>query len=391
MMRTNPKRIIQISVGILLILLLLGIPAALLRNSNQSIQADLVSAAQANTQGFAQADGPRQFSFPADQGAHPDFQTEWWYYTGNLDTPDGRHFGYELTFFRRALLPPNQIQPRASDWGTDQVYMAHFAITNVAGNNFQAFERLSRGAADLAGAMAAPYHVWLYDWNVEEIQPNVTKLKASQNGLSIDLNLTDLKGPILEGDQGYSRKGPGPGNASYYYSLTRLASEGTIQVDNDRYTVKGLSWMDHEFSTSELAPNQVGWDWFSIQLNDGSELMVYQIRRKDGTIDPFSSGTLITRDGKTRSLSRQDFQIQVENTWRSPHSKATYPSHWKVTIPSAGLTLDISPYLADQELNVSYSYWEGAVRVTGSRSGSAVQGSGYVEMTGYSRSMSGEF
>jgi predicted secreted hydrolase len=219
----------------------------------------------------------------------------------------------------------------------------------------------------------------------------VTRLHAAQEDLALDLVLVDRKGPTLQGDSGYSRKGPQPGNASYYYSLTRLETTGTVSVADQGHAVSGLSWMDHEWSTSGLAADQEGWDWFSIQLDDGSELMVFQLRKEDGSIDPFSSGTLVAPDGSTRHLKRDDFEIGVEDSWRSPNSGATYPGRWTITVPVEELTLDIEPYLPDQELTVSYAYWEGAVRIEGERSGRPVSGSGYVEMTGYAGSMQGQF
>jgi predicted secreted hydrolase len=340
---------------------------------------------------YARADGPRPLTFPADHGPHNDFQTEWWYTTGNLQTPDGRHFGYQLTFFRRALVPPSQRVQRASDWAADQAYMAHFALTDVAGNRFQSFERFERGAAGLAGAQAEPFNVWLDDWSVQLVKPNVYRLHAAQNDITLDLTLRDVKGPVPQGDRGYSQKGEQPDNASYYYSLTRLESSGTVHVSNAVYQVSGLSWMDHEWSTSYLTPDQTGWDWFALQLDDGSELMLFQIRRKDGSIDPLASGTLIASDGSTRWLHRDDFQITVNGMWRSPHSGATYPAAWTVKVPSAGLMLDIKPYLADQELDVSVRYWEGAVHFTGEHNGRAVSGDGYVELTGYTGSIGGQF
>jgi predicted secreted hydrolase len=233
--------------------------------------------------------------------------------------------------------------------------------------------------------------VWLEDWSAEEVEPNVVRLRAAQDSLAIDLLLTDRKGPVLQGDNGYSQKGPEPGNASYYYSQTRLASSGAVQVGDALYQVDGLSWMDHEFSTSALAPDQVGWDWFALQLDDGSELTVFQIRKADGSVDPFSSGTLVAPDGSARHLGRDDFEIRVGATWRSPRSGATYPARWTVTVPTADLSLEIEPYLVDQELNVSYVYWEGAVRISDERAGLAVRGSGYVELTGYVGSMQGQF
>jgi predicted secreted hydrolase len=374
----------------LTISLLIVLVAVLLRPGEPEVQAQLVAIGDEAT-GFARAEGPRPLQFPADHGPHPDYQTEWWYYTGNLENSDGRHFGYQVTFFRRALVPPAQRQDRSSNWATDQVYMAHFALTDVAGRRHQAFERFARGAAGLAGAQAAPYGVWLEDWSVEEVEPNVAHLRAAQEDLALDLLLMDSKGPVLQGDGGYSQKGPEPGNASYYYSQTRLETRGTVQVGGALYQVDGLSWLDHEFSTSALGPDQVGWDWFALQLDDGSELMVFQIRKADGGVDPFSSGTLVAPDGSTRHLSHDDFEIGVSATWRSPRSGATYPARWTVEVPTADLTLEIEPSLADQELNVSYTYWEGAVQIRGEQAGSAISGSGYVEMTGYASSMQGQF
>lgn len=362
------------------------------RQNGEPLQSSLAAAAAApDLSGFARAYRPIQLSFPADFGPHPEFQTEWWYYTGNLETPDGRHFGYQLTFFRRSLQPPAQAAQRSSDWAAEQVYMAHFSLTDVTGGRYQSFQRLERGAAGLSGAQAAPYQVWLDNWSVEETAPRVYHLKANQDKLSIDLQLTDSKGPVLQGDQGYSRKGSLPGQASYYYSQTRLISQGTIQTEAGRYAVSGLSWMDHEFSTSYLSKDQTGWDWFAIQLDDGSEIMLFHLRKADGSLDPVSSGTLIAPDGSTRALAQADFQISVEATWKSPHTQAAYPGRWTVKIPSAGVSLEIEPYLADQEFRGSYAYWEGAVRIRGSRSGKAVQGSGYVELTGYAGTMGGQF
>jgi len=350
-----------------------------------------LAAGAGDAAGFARATGPLPLTFPADHGPHPDYQTEWWYITGNLTTSNGRHFGYQLTFFRRALVPPALRVARPSAWATDQAYMAHFALTDVAGKRHQAIERLSRGAAGLAGAQAVPFRVWLEDWSVAEIGANVYRLNATQGDLALDLQLTDLKGPVLQGERGYSQKGPDPGNASYYTSLTRLPSAGTVRVGGATYAVSGLSWMDHEFSTSALSPDQVGWDWFALQLEDGSELMLFQLRRADGSVDPFASGTFVAPNGETRRLTRGDFEMRVNGTWRSPRSRANYPAAWTIKLPSLELTLDIQPYLADQELDVSYRYWEGAVKISGERAGRAVTGDGYIELTGYAGSMGGQF
>jgi predicted secreted hydrolase len=389
------KRWLKVLIGAGLLALLVGIPFLLSQREERQVRARLVALANEPTdqgsEGYLRAEGPMPLDFASDHGPHPGYQTEWWYYTGNLVADGGERFGYQLTFFRRALAPPAQRTERESAWAADQVYMAHFALTDVSGGRYQAFERFARGAAELAGAQAVPNQVWLEDWRVAEVQPGVTRLYAAQEGLALDLVLVDRKGPVLQGDGGYSPKGPQPGNASYYYSLTRLETSGTVQVGKAAFPVSGLSWMDHEWSTRSLAADQVGWDWFSVQLDDGGELMVFQLRKEAGSIDPYSSGTFIAPDGSTRHLDRGDFQIRVEDTWRSPHTGATYPARWKVTVPAVDLTLRIRPHLADQELNVSYAYWEGAVGVEGERAGRPVRGNGYIEMTGYAGSMQGQF
>jgi predicted secreted hydrolase len=372
--------------------------------SSRVVTADRAGQPTPDITGFQRALAPQPIRFPEDFGPHPDFQTEWWYYTGNLETQDGQHFGYQLTFFRRALLPPDQMADRTSDWATRQVYMAHFALTDVSAQKHQAVERLSRGAAGLAGAQGEPYHVWLEDWQVRAQGLDSYQIQAQANGpdgmpFAINLNLVDLKGPVLQGDRGYSRKGTEPGQASYYFSQTRLQSSGTVQSGSQIFEVQGYSWMDHEYSTSALEVEQIGWDWFAIQFASAEageapglyEIMLFQIRRADGSIDPYSSGTLINPDGSTQSLNEDQFVIEVLNRWQSPHSEASYPSSWSIQIEDAGLNLNLDPYLADQELNVSYDYWEGAVKISGSINNLPVNGSGYVELTGYSGSMGGEF
>ena len=397
------KQWFRVLIGLGLLAALVGIPLLLSQREAPQVQARLVALADGGSdvqsEGYLRAREPKDLEFPVDHGPHLDYQTEWWYYTGNLIADGGQRFGYQLTFFRRALVPPPLRAERESQWAADQIYMAHFALTDVAGRDYQAFERFSRGAVGLAGAQATPYRVWLEDWQVEEVEPGVTRMRAqvgspdaaeSQGTLALDLLLTDRKGPVLQGDRGFSPKGPQPGNASYYYSLTRLETSGTVQVGGASYQVSGLSWMDHEWSTSGLAADQIGWDWFSIQLDDGSELMVFQLRKEDGSIDLYSSGTFVAPDGSTRHLGREDFEIRVEDSWRSPNSGATYPAGWTVFVPSLELTLAIDPYLSDQELIVSYAYWEGAVRVEGERAGQSVSGNGYVELTGYAGSMQGQ-
>ena len=360
--------------------------------SGESVQAQVVGLPAPSSEGFARVEGPMDLTFPRDHGPHDDFQTEWWYYTGNLATADGRRFGYQLTFFRRAIMPPIEQNARSSQWAANQVYLAHFTLSDISGSNFYAFERLERGSADLAGAVGKPLHrVWLRDWSVEQVNAEQYTLYAAQDGIILDLDLTDIKGIILQGDQGYSRKGPELGNASIYYSMTRMAASGTITIQQQQFAVTGESWVDREFSTSALSAGQVGWDWFSLQLSDGSELIVYAIRRADGAIDSFSRGAWLAADGTVRALQKDDFQIEATGTWISPHSNGRYPSGWQVTVPDLDLQLEVRPLLKDQELNLTFTYWEGAVEIRGERDGQAVSGYGYVELTGYAQSLEGQF
>ena len=370
--------------------LIVGIVWLLQQREEPQVQSRLLAPAE-QAGGFLRVYEPAPIEFPLAHGPHPDYQTEWWYYTGNLQTADGRRFGYQLTFFRRALVPPALRTERPSAWAVDQVYMAHLALTDIAGKRHQTTERFARGAAGLAGAQSVPYRVWLEDWSVEQMGSGAVRLRAAQGEIALDLLLTDRKGPTLQGDRGYSPKGPDPGDASYYYSLTRLETSGSVRLGDTTNTVSGLSWMDHEWSTTALAADQVGWDWFSIQLDDGSELMAFQLRKTDGSVDPLSSGTFIDAAGSATHLSCDQFEIRVDSTWRSPRSGATYPARWTVSVPSEGLILSIGPYLAAQELTLSFTYWEGAVQVTGRRAGLSVSGSGYVELTGYAESMQGQF
>lgn len=337
----------------------------------------------ADAAGFARAADPRPFVFPQDHGPHPQYASEWWYYTGNLDAADGRHFGFQLTFFRSALAPAHP--QRASDWAATNIYMAHFALTDVAGRKFYAFERFSRAAAGLAGAEAEPFRVWLEDWSADGAGPGAgqMRLRAAQDGVSIDLTLDAGKPIVLQGDHGLSRKGPEPGNASYYYSLTRMPTRGALQIGAARVEVGGLSWMDREWSTNAAGAQLVGWDWFALQLSDDRELMFYRLRRADGSSDPFSGGALIDASGAPARIVLGAIQIDALGEWQSPRDGARYPSGWRLRVPSAGLDLQITPYLDDQELPLATTYWEGAVKIGGTSGGAPVGGSGYVEQTGY--------
>ena len=333
-------------------------------------------------EGFARALTPRLFTFPVDHGPHPEFRNEWWYVTGNLDAEDGRRFGYELTIFRFSLSPAEKPSPSA--WRSNQVYIAHLAVTDTQGDRFFVSQRYSRGALGLAGAASDPFRVWIDDWSIREDEdaPDGWRLSAHGDDFGVDVRVEPLKPPVLNGDAGLSQKSADPGNASYYYSITRLQTRGRIHVDGREFEVGGLSWLDREWSTSALAPEQVGWDWFALQLSDGSDLMFYQLRTRDGRQDPMSAGTLTSPDGAATHLRAEDVTIRVVDEWDSP-AGGTYPAAWVLELPQRGLTLRVTPVMADQELFTTVRYWEGAVDVAGERDGEPVSGRGYVELTGY--------
>jgi predicted secreted hydrolase len=369
---------------ILLILILLSscAPAA---SPSSSVQVPEIQTFNSQVPaGFAAADGSRTLSFPQDFGPHEDFRTEWWYYTGNLQTPEGRPFGFELTIFRVGLLPPTVEVPAASKWYGHSIYFAHFALSDIEANQFHAFERYSRPGPGLAGAQADPYKAWLEDWNITQQSPGVYRLQAEQEGIRLDLTLKDEAGVVLHGDNGYSRKGKGADNASYYYSQPRLRTDGSLQVNGKNYQVSGLTWMDHEFSTSVLDPDQVGWDWFSLQFDEGSALMLYQLRQRDGGISDASSGTFAAAKGKAQPINHSDFKITVQDTWKSPHTQAVYPAAWEIELKQPDCLLQARPLMADQEIHFpAVTYWEGAVQFEGNCEGKAVRGKGYIELTGY--------
>lgn len=357
-------------------------PAA---SPSSSVQIPEVQALNSqDSSGFAVADGSRPLSFPQDLGAHEDFRTEWWYYTGNLQTAEGRPFGFELTVFRVGLLPPTAKAPSTSKWYGRSIYFAHFALSDIQANEFHAFERYSRPGPGLAGAQADPYKVWLEDWNITQQSPGVYRLQAEQDGIQVDIMLHDEMGVVLHGKNGYSRKGKDTGNASYYFSQPRLRSEGTVQVDGKSYPVSGLAWMDHEFSTSVLDADQIGWDWFSLQFEDGRALMLYQLRERDSKISAATSGTFIDRNGGALPIAFPDFKIKVTDQWRSPHTQAVYPAGWEIRLNRPDCLLQASPLMADQEVHFpAVTYWEGAVQFEGTCEGRDVRGKGYVELTGY--------
>ncbi|HEX5514725.1 MAG TPA: lipocalin-like domain-containing protein [Gammaproteobacteria bacterium] len=337
-----------------------------------------------NLQGYARADAVRPFSFPADHAAHPDYRSEWWYLTGNLQADDGRRYGFQFTIFRLALAPEPRVGTSA--WGTRQAYMGHFAITDISAGRIHAFERFSRGALGLAGAEAEPVvRIWLDDWQLAAAQGDSFPwlLQAAEGDTALQLRLTPRKPLVLQGEQGLSRKGPEPGNASYYYSYTRLAADGELSLGGQRLKVTGSAWLDREWSTSLLSPEVRGWDWFSLQLEDGSELMLYRLRTASGIVEAFGAGIYVPADGPPQRLSGQDFLLEPTAHWTSPHTKTRYPTGWRARVPALGAELAITAATADQELDLSVRYWEGAVDVAGRLGKQPVKGVGYMELTGY--------
>lgn len=344
-----------------------------------------LEAAPADTSGFQRALTPRQWQFPQDFGGHEDYQTEWWYYTGNLETAEGRAFGFQLTFFRQALAAK---QPSAeavieSDWRGSQIYSAHFTVSDVERKQFYPYERFSRGTVGLAGAQALPYQVWLEDWSATEVEPGIVRLQAEADQVKLDLMVEQTLPPILQGDRGLIVKGLEPGNASYYYSLVQQPTSGTLIIEGNLFQVTGLTWKDHEYSTRALSPGTVGWDWFSMQFDNGSALMLYLLRHEDGRLEPTSVGTYIAPSGESLSLSWQDYQVKVLDTWNA-RSGAIYPAKWIIEIPKLDLVLQAQPLMPNQELNVATAtYWEGAVTFNGNQGEQPLNGKGYVELTGY--------
>lgn len=334
---------------------------------------------------FARVSEPRELSFPHDHGSHDEFRNEWWYFTGNLDSTDGRHFGFELTFFRLGLAAEST-EPRASAWATKQVWMANFTITDVRGGRFLSAERFARGAMGLAGATAPPFRVWLQDWSVAgdaDAGSAALALRANDEHFAISLELEAAAPVAAHGVRGFDVKGPEQGNASFYYSFPRLSARGSIDLDGKSVDVAGTAWMDREWSTSALSAGVLGWAWFGIQLSDGRELMFYRLRQADGTANRFSSGSLIERDGTITRLRVDDVESQPIGYWTSERTHRTYPLAWRISVPTQGLTLSVQPYLEDQEIDRAVRYWEGAVRVSGNARGAPLDGQGYLELAGY--------
>lgn len=345
---------------------------------------------------WKQAIAPWQWSFPQDHGAHPEYRTEWWYFTGNLKDAEGRRYGYQLTFFRQgvALAASRPDNP----WSIRDVYLVHFAIVDGSTGQFRHYDRASRTGPGLAGAKIGTMDVWTLDWSAKMANNgNTIHLMARQDDIALDLFVSPRKPIIFHGEKGLSKKGPKPGQSSYYYSFTDLATRGTIKVASAQKPIEvtGTSWFDQEFGSNQLSSDQVGWDWFSLHLSDGRDLMIYFLRRKDGTVEPASSGTVVEKDGASRHLRRNEISLNVLDRWKSPKSGGIYPAKWEIKIPSAQIDIALAPLVANQELvteaSTGVTYWEGAVTGTGLSKGKAVTAEGYTELTGYAGTLGGVF
>ena len=350
---------------------------------------------------WKQATAGNTYAFPRDHASHPDYKIEWWYYTGNVKAADGRRFGYQLTFFRVGV---DHTPTNPSTWAVRDLFMTHLAVSDAKGQRYRYAEKLSRGGPGLAGSMTDRYQVWNEDWSAKRVegrepgaggQPqHVIRALGAQAG--VEFTLDEGKAPAINGLNGISQKGSRPGNASHYYSMTRMPTSGTLTIDGERFSVTGESWMDHEFGTSFLEPEQRGWDWLSIQLSDNRELMLYQLRRADGSRDPRSSGTLIDANGKTTHLTNSDFTLTPGKAAFTSKNGAVYPTEWSIAIPSQQLELRVTTPLQDQELSLvgstGVAYWEGMIDVTGRQANrpagqQEIRGAGYLEMTGYHGSL----
>lgn len=327
-----------------------------------------------------------RFEFPRDYFDHPDFQTEWWYYTGNLKSANGHRFGFELTFFRQAV---SRDPAHAATWDVRDIYLTHLALSDLDGQKFYHSERINRAGPGLAGVSASTARIWNGNWQIQW-QGSDQNLQAIEKQFQLHLALHPEKPPVLHGENGVSQKSEGAGHASYYFSLTRLTAMGQLELNGETFGVSGLAWMDHEFFTHQLEQDQVGWDWLSLQLQDKTELMLFRLRRENGSLDPLSAGTYIDEQGKSTHLRSVDFNLQpLDELWTSPTTHASYPIAWKILIPKLNIELEARTPLPSQELTgktkIVPSYWEGAITLEGRRGKVLLKGVGYLEMTGYDR------
>jgi predicted secreted hydrolase len=353
-----------------------------------------LAAAGANAQDWLYAGPGFDWQFPRDHWTHAGFKTEWWYFTGQLaDAADPtQRFGYQFTFFRvgvaRGSLPLN------SHWAVNDLVMGHAALTDLATGEHRFAELIYRANGLLGGfpeagdtliawsrAPAGTDGIWDLSWNGDGFDFSA---RDDRQGIELELTTQPIKPMVFQGPNGYSRKGSAPTAASQYYSFTRLATSGSVSIDRREYVVVGESWMDKEFGSNQLTENQVGWDWFSLRLDDGRDVMLYLLRDRDGSVD-YARATIVTAGGTPQYTSADNWVVEVLNTWRSSETEAEYPVSWRIRAPEAELDLVVTAEFPTQE-NVSrlvpnLFYWEGSVAVT-DNSGRTL-GVGYVELTGY--------
>lgn len=325
-----------------------------------------------------------RYDFPRDHHPHRDFKTEWWYFTGNLFDRAGHRFGYELTFFRQGITTQGERKSNWSRFIVDDLKFAHFALTDVSGADFEFEQKTSRGAYGEAGFDKGQRLAWIEEWTLDFDGRAGFNLTATEPKGAISLHLDQAKPLVVHGENGVSVKGSGKGAASHYYSIPRLTTEGQLRVGRKSYSVSGESWFDHEWATSQLGEGQAGWDWISLQWDDGTELMLYQMRLKNGEADSSSSGTFIGADGSNTHLRNTDFQMTPLEFWKSKRGGTKYPISWRVMLPAKKMEFTIRPVLDDQELALgAITYWEGAVDASGTEDGRTIKGRGYLELTGY--------
>ena len=325
-----------------------------------------------------------RYEFPRDHFNHTDFQTEWWYYTGNVRSADGHRFGFELTFFRQSV---DRDATKSAAWDLRDLYIAHLALSDLDGGKFFHAERANRAGPGIAGASETESRIWNGNWRTTW-RGNEQTVEAIEARFQLHFTLRATKPPVIHGENGVSQKANGEGRASYYISLTRLTTDGEVELGGRKFQVAGSSWMDHEFFTHQLEADQAGWDWMSVQLDDNTELMLFNIRRKGGSMDAFSSGTFVDARGNTLHLRKNDFTLEpAGENWTSPETGTIYPTRWRISIPKLGVQLESSTLLASQELDGSAklvpAYWEGAIFLNGQKGAAPIHGAGYLEMTGY--------
>jgi predicted secreted hydrolase len=350
----------------------------------------LIATAPAHAQDWRRAEPGWKYEWPRDHGAHREFKTEWWYFTGNLRAEDGRRFGFQVTFFRQGVRAPAAKPETRSRFVVDDLKFGHFALTDVGAGRFWFSQSILRGAFGEAGFGDAPRLAWLGEWSLELGENGALRLRAAADGRELDLRVENAKPWAVHGEDGVSLKAAEPGHASHYYSATRLRSRGTLRTSGRTVNVEGESWFDHEWATNQLAPGQSGWDWFSMQFDDGTELMIYRLRRKDASVDPASAGSFIAADGSARHLQMDEIHLTPTRSWKSDRTGAKYPVEWKVEVPALGLETAVSTPVNSQELALDpVAYWEGVIDVRGTRAGRPVRGHGYLELTGYAGAVVG--